>query len=142
MYSQDIFSYCYIFDLYGCDKRRGVFSISRGNTMPPFEMKESIFDKMPPFIQRLVIMSLRLPVLLWGNHHFHSPFFHLVNSDMTVIATICQQMICSHPFDQAASLRAISRGTWCNKDSNRHTIMRIHGQMYLGVESPFVRLIA
>ncbi|PXV77305.1 hypothetical protein SAMN05216379_1358 [Nitrosomonas eutropha] len=45
-------------------------------------------------------------------------------------------MICIHPFDQAANLRAISSGTLCNKDSERHT-MRIHGQMYLGVELPF-----
>ncbi|SFU35458.1 transposase, IS5 family [Nitrosospira multiformis] len=33
---------------------------------------------------------------------------------------------------------AIRCGTLCNKDSDRHT-MRIHGQMYLGVEPPFVR---
>jgi hypothetical protein len=35
-------------------------------------------------------------------------------------------------------LRAVRCGTLCNKDSDRHT-RRIHGQMYLGVEPPFVR---
>ena len=38
-------------------------------------------------------------------------------------------------------LVAIRSGTLCNKESDRHT-MRIHGQVYLGVEPPFVRLIS
>ena len=36
---------------------------------------------------------------------------------------------------------AIRSGTRSDKESHRHT-MRIHGQMYLGVEPPFVRPIA
>jgi hypothetical protein len=43
------------------------------------------------------------------------------------------------PFNQAASLRAIRSGTFRNNNSERHT-MRIHGQMYLCVDPPFVRL--
>jgi hypothetical protein len=35
-------------------------------------------------------------------------------------------------------LCAICNGTRCNKGSDRQT-NRIHGQMYLGVEPPFVR---
>jgi len=42
--------------------------------------------------------------------------------------------------NQFVSLSAICSGTFCNNSSERHT-MRIHGQMYLGVESPFVRLM-
>jgi hypothetical protein len=38
------------------------------------------------------------------------------------------------------SFCAIRSGTFCSNNSERHT-MRIHGQMYLGVEPPFVRLI-
>jgi hypothetical protein len=38
-------------------------------------------------------------------------------------------------------LRTIRRGTCCNKDSDR-IAMRIHGQMYLGVEPPFVMSMA
>jgi hypothetical protein len=45
------------------------------------------------------------------------------------------------PFNQDASLCAIRTGIVCNNYSERHA-MRIHGQMYLGVEPPFERLIA
>jgi hypothetical protein len=44
-------------------------------------------------------------------------------------------------FDPRASLRAIRSGACCNKDSDRVTL-RIHGQMYLGVEPPFVMSMA
>lgn len=127
--------------MYGGKERRGVFSIPYGNATPSFEMKKSIFNKMPQFIQFFIIRSLRLPVLLWRNNDFHSLFFRLFNNGITVIAAVCQQMIGINPFDQAASLRAISSGILCNKDSNRHT-MRTHGQMYLGVEPPFVRFMS
>jgi hypothetical protein len=50
-------------------------------------------------------------------------------------------MLCREAFNQAASLRTIRRGTLRHNDSERQT-MRIHGQMYLGVEPPFVRLIS
>jgi hypothetical protein len=74
---------------------------------------------------------------LW-NDRFHALLHGLLNDRIAVIATICNQAFGSNPFHQAASLRAIRCGTLCNKDSDRHT-MRIHGQMYLGVEPPFVR---
>ncbi len=51
------------------------------------------------------------------------------------------QMIGIYPFHQASSLCAIRCGTLWNKDSDRQN-MRIHGQMYLGVEPPLVRPIA
>jgi hypothetical protein len=50
-------------------------------------------------------------------------------------------VVCRYTLDKCWSLRAISGGTLRNKDSERHT-MRIHGQMYLGVEPPLVRSMA
>ncbi len=48
-----------------------------------------------------------------------------------------KKRICKYTY----SLFAIVDGTCCNKYSDRHTI-RIHGQMYFGVEPPFVRSIS
>ena len=127
--------------MHGSKERRGVFGVSCSDATPSFEMKKSIFDEMPQLIQFFIVRSLYFSILFWRDNSFHSLFFCLFNNGITVIATICQQMICINPFDQAASLRAISSGTLCNKDSDRHT-MRIHGQMYLGVEPPFVRFIS
>jgi hypothetical protein len=47
-------------------------------------------------------------------------------------------MFSTQAFNQTTSFRAIRDGSCCNNHSDRHT-MRIHGQMYLGVEPPFVR---
>jgi hypothetical protein len=52
-----------------------------------------------------------------------------------VVAPVGQKIVCGYSFDEAASLRAIRSGTRRNKNSDWHT-MRIHGQMYLGVEPP------
>ncbi|BBL35209.1 hypothetical protein Nstercoris_01471 [Nitrosomonas stercoris] len=124
-------------NLYSSKERRSVFSISCSNATPSFEMQKSILDKMPQFIQFFIIRSLYLSVFLRRNNHFHSLFFCLFNNGVTIIATICQQIMRIYSCDQVASLRAISSGTLCSKDSDRHT-MRIHGQMYLGVEPPFI----
>jgi len=59
----------------------------------------------------------------------------------TVIASICQQILGRNSIDQGTSLCTISNGTCCDKKSDRHT-MRIHGQMYFGVEPPFVRAMS
>ena len=65
----------------------------------------------------------------------------LLEDGIGVVAPVGQKMTSGHAFDQEGSLRAIRSGTCCNKDSDRVT-MRIHGQMYLGVEPPFVMSMA
>ena len=64
-----------------------------------------------------------------------------LNEVKGVIALVGQKMLRRQPLDQLCSLCAIRGGTLCDKDSDRQT-MRIHGQMYLGVEPPFVRPIS
>jgi len=70
----------------------------------------------------------------------HSLTLCLFDDRIAIIPFVGNQMLCREAVDQAASLRAIRCGTLCNKDSDQQT-MRIHGQMYLGVEPPFVRLM-
>ena len=64
-------------------------------------------------------------------------FYNLI----TVVSLISKQIFRIYSFDKMFCLAAISSGTFSDKYSDRHT-MRIHGQMYLGVEPPFVRAIA
>lgn len=104
-------------------------------------MEEGIFYKVAQFVEILVVFALNNTIFLWRYNWLHALFFSLLKNRICVVAAIGQQMLCREAFDQAASLRAIRRGTLCNNDSDRHT-MRIHGQVYLGVEPPFVRLIS
>jgi len=118
-----------------------MFGVSGGDTAPAFEMQECVLDQMPQFVQFLVVRSLRGSVFSGRNHRVHAPACGLIDDRIAVVAFIGNQMLGRDPFHQAASLRAICHGTLRDNDSERHT-MRIHGQMYLGVEPPFVRLIS
>lgn len=118
-----------------------MFGVSGGDTAPAFEMQECVLDQMSQFVQFFVVRSLRGSVFSGRNHRVHAPACGLLNERIAVVAFIGNQMLCRDPFHQAASLRAICHGTLRDNDSERHT-MRIHGQMYLGVEPPFVRLIS
>ena len=118
-----------------------MFGVSGGDTAPAFEMQECVLDQMPQFVQFLVVRPWRDSVFSGRNHRVHAPACGLIDDRLAVVAFIGNQMLCRDPFHQAASLRAICHGTLRDNDSERHT-MRIHGQMYLGVEPPFVRLIS
>ena len=63
------------------------------------------------------------------------------NDCVCIIAPICQKIFRLESLDQLCCNCAIRCGTRSGKESHRHT-MRIHGQMYIGVEPPFVRPIA
>jgi len=65
----------------------------------------------------------------------------MIQDVIRVIRPISQHRVCINPLNQGTSLAAICCGTFCNKDSDRHT-MRIHGYMQFCVEPPFLRLIA
>ena len=71
------------------------------------------------------------------DHRSHSLSRRLIEDGVGVVASVGQKMFGAQTLDQASSLRTVRRGTCCNKDSDR-IAMRIHGQMYLGVEPPFV----
>ena len=125
----------------GGEERGGVFGVSCCDAAPSFEMKEGVFDQMTQLVKVLIIRSLRGSVFARRNNRRHALFSRPIDNRIAVIAFIGEQIIGFHPRDEAVSLRAIRCGTLCNNDSERHT-MRIHGQMYLGVEPPFVRLMS
>ena len=96
---------------------------------------------MAQLVQVFVICPLRGSVSSGRDYRLHALTASLLDDRLAVIAFIRDQMLCRDAFHQAASLRTIRCGTLCNNDSEWQT-MRIHGQMYLGVEPPFVRLIS
>jgi hypothetical protein len=67
--------------------------------------------------------------------------YSFVYNTITIMPTISNKMIGIYSFGESASLCATSCGTCCNKNSDWQT-MRIHGQMYLCVESPFMQPIS
>ncbi len=86
-------------------------------------------------------MTVVLSGFFWRDDRCHTLIFSLFDNRIAVVPLVGNQVFRREAFDQAASLRTIRRGTLRNNDSERHT-MRIHGQMYLGVEPPFVRLMS
>ena len=96
---------------------------------------------MAQFVEILIIVSLVFSVFLWRDNSAHALNRRLSKQGIGVISPVGQQIVGLDPLDQATCLRAIRAGAFCNKDSDRQT-KRIHGQVYLGVEPPFVRLMA
>lgn len=86
----------------------------------------------------VVIFALFPAIAARWDDGTHALPVRLLNDAVTVIALVRNQVLGLKTTDQACSFRAIRSGSRCDNDSERHT-MRIHGQMYLGVEPPFVR---
>ena len=69
---------------------------------------------------------------------------NLVHNFIAVISTVSQKRLRAQTVNQCTCFLAIRSGTFCNNNSERYT-MRIHGQMYFGVEPPLCathRLVA
>ena len=81
------------------------------------------------------------PTATRRNDWCHSSFFRFFYNLLAVVPFIRKQIFSIYSFDKVLSLAAIRSGTFCDKHSDRHT-MRIHGQMYLGIEPPLVRAIS
>ncbi|SDZ04715.1 hypothetical protein SAMN05421755_10929 [Nitrosomonas sp. Nm33] len=125
----------------GGEEGSGVFSVSCGNAAPSFQVQEGIFDQVSGLIQIFIIRPLNTTVFLRRDYGLHALSFCLIKNSIAVIVFVRNQLIGMKPLDQVASLRAIRSGTFRDNNSERHT-MRIHGQMYLCVEPPFVRLMS
>lgn len=96
---------------------------------------------MPRLVDVMVILTLHDPIAFRGDHRVHFLLNGLRHNRVGVVAFVGQQMLSGYPLNQCSRLGAIRRGTVCNNNSERHT-MRIHGQMYLAVEPPFVSPMA
>ncbi|MBB5142288.1 hypothetical protein HNQ38_000351 [Desulfovibrio intestinalis] len=96
---------------------------------------------MPEFVDVFIIIALDFTVFLGRNDRLHISLYSHFDYFVCVISSISQKCFCVQSVNQSTGFLAISSGTFCNNNSDRHT-MRIHGQVYLGVEPPFVRLMA
>ena len=74
-------------------------------------------------------------VLSWWNDRRHALVNSLEDDRVCIIAPVCQKVLCPESRNQLRCNCAIRCGTRTDKESHRHT-MRIHGQMYLGIEPP------
>ena len=122
-------------------ERSGIFSVASRNTEPSFEKQESVLDEMAKFVEIFIILPRMFSAFPWRNDRYHSLVNRLEDDCVRIIASICQKIFCLKSLDQPRCNCAIRCGTRSDKESHRHT-MRIHGQLYLGVEPPFVRPIA
>ena len=100
-------------------------------------MKERIFHQVTQFVKVTVVVTLRLPILFGRDDSFDARSLCEGDDLVGVIPPISKQVLCGKAFYQLSCNCAIRCGTRCNKESYWHT-MRIHGQMYLGVEPPLV----
>ena len=123
------------------EKGIGSFCISSGDSAPSFDVQEGIFHQMPQLVEVFVIVARLFAVATWRNLDLHTLCGGPLQDGIAVISFVGDQMLSHQSFGQRSSARTIRHGTRCNKDSERHT-MRIHGQMQLGVEPPFVRPIS
>ena len=128
-------------DLHGGQERGGPFGVAGSQTPPTLEVAHGVLNQMAQFVEVFVIVALNESVLLGRDHRIHPLSRRLFEDGVGVVAPVGQKMVCGYSCDQVARLGAIRRGTWRHKNSDRHTV-RIHGQMYFGVEPPFVRLMA
>ena len=125
----------------GGQERGRVFRVSRGDPAPALQVQKRVLHQVPLTVNVFVVNTLHLAVFLGRDHHLHARRLRVFHNCVAVVTAIRQQILRIQAFDQLVSLRAISGGTLRNKHSERIT-MRIHGQMYLGVEPPFVRLMS
>ena len=122
------------------NERSSIFCVTGRKAEPTFEKQKNVLDKMTELVEIFVAFPLVFTIFLGGMTGI-IPASTALRMIASVSYSICQKIFCLEPLDQLRCNCAIRCGTRSDKESHRHT-MRIHGQMYLGVEPPFVRLIA
>jgi len=119
-------------------ERRESFGVARREATPPFELFECVFDQVPVAIQCRIQGAGVFAVYARWHLDLHALRSRLAHDRIAVVPLVRDQMLGFEVTDQFISFCTIRSGTLRCKDSERHT-MRIHGQMELGVEPPFVR---
>ena len=93
MLSQDSGPECDATNLDSSQKRRGPFSVACSNTAPAFEVKYSILDQVAQFIESVVIIALKCPVLFWWNNRSHLLLCGLLKDGIGIVATVSKKVI-------------------------------------------------
>jgi hypothetical protein len=118
--------------------RSRVLGVTRGDSAPFFEAQERVLNQVTHFVQVAIILALVLAAFARGNDRRHALPGSRIQHRLGVVALVGDQKLRAQRADQRVSLRTIRSGTCCNNRSER-IAMRIHGQMHLRVEPPFVR---
>jgi hypothetical protein len=103
-------------------------------------VQKNVLYQMSVSIQVFIVLALLFSVLFGRYDYLHLRLFRFPDDFVCVVTPVRQQTLRFYPFDQLQSLCTVRCGTLRNKNSDRHT-MRIHGQVYLAVEPPFVTAI-
>ena len=138
--SQDVQPHDEASYLNGGDEGGQSLGISRCDTTPLLDLEDCGFNQMPLFVEVLIIFTLLLSVLARRDDGVYASRRGCFHNLIAVIPLVRNQVLRLDSFDKRICLAAICPGSLCSNDSERHT-MRIHGQMYLGVEPPFVRFM-
>lgn len=125
-------------DLDDGEERGQILGVACCDAAPLLDVQEGVLHQVSQAIEMLVVMALDLAIFARRNLCLHPQLLGLLDDGIAVIALVRDQMFSTQSLDQCASFCTIRPGSCCNSDSDRQT-MRIHGQMYLGVEPPFVR---
>ena len=121
--------------------RSRVLRVTRGDPSPFLQAQKGVLHQVTLLVEMLVVIPLLLAVLSRRNDRLHVFLGRQVEDAPAVVSLVRYQEVRLQRTDQEFSLRTICSGTFCNKRSER-IAMRIHGQVYLGVEPPFVRPMA
>ena len=98
-------------------------------------MEKCILDEMPLLVEMSITLTQHFSVLSWRNHRPHALLLGKRDDGVAVLAFVGYQMLGTQTLNEFRSQATVRSGSFCSKDLDRHT-MRIHGQMYLGVEPP------
>ena len=120
------------------DRKESVFCISRSDSPPAFQSQKCVFYQATQSIDNIITKTLIFSVLSRWSDRFHSFLLCFFNNCIRIIALVSQKIVSRNAVNQLFCNRAIRNGTRCDNDSAR-TTKRIHGQMHLCVEHPFVR---
>ncbi len=107
-------------DLDSGSKRRGIFSVARINTAPPFEKQESILNEMVEFVKIFVVFPQMFSVLSWRNGWCHALVNSIEDDRICIIAPICQKILCLGSRNQLCCNCAIRCGIRSDKESHRY----------------------
>ena len=119
--------------MHGGKEGKASFCITRSDAAPSLEVKKGILGQMAYTVWSFVMIPLLLAIFSGWNDGLTAGLNSLVYNFIAVISTVSQKRLRAQTVNQCTCFLAIRSGTFCNNNSERHT-MRIHGQMYLGNE--------
>lgn len=128
MSSRDLEPECETTDLDGDKEGKEVLGIAGSDAAPLFERKKCFLDEVALPVQMFVIFAPLLSVFSWRDHRLHALRSRLLNDGIAVVALVGNQVLRRDASNESLGLAAIRPGSFCNNDSDRHT-MRTHGQI-------------